>query len=380
MTKKKCNKGWGCGGACISRKKTCKSNLDISGKKLVEDFTQYLQRMSAEDKISKTVDTVQRGDQQIERAVSSLNLKGLRKKATQQRTIQEALKNVTLVTAPKVSTIIPEEDKFTFRGKDINLRELAEADKRDSPETIESTLNYYRGLRDKFESGELSEDNIRFELDNLQEQASRFGVAVQRDLQTVLEREFNIDTSSLGEPNFNESQDGWEIDQRIPKDLFTNSDVVGAGSFGVFVDQNGQGYKIETEAGYDNEYFKTMERGVAIQQELADQGLAPNVDYVAKGPQGTAVVKQDFLKGYRDFSAAENIDKETLEKDLLPKVKEALEKMKELNISHNDFNAGNIMYNPETNDIKIIDFTGATKDSERFNQYDMFIEQLEALL
>ena len=46
MAKKKCSRGWGCGNSCISRTKTCRSNLDANGKKIVENFTQQLLRLS----------------------------------------------------------------------------------------------------------------------------------------------------------------------------------------------------------------------------------------------------------------------------------------------------------------------------------------------
>ena len=48
MAKKQCNKGWGCGGSCISRKKTCRSNLGQEGKLLVENFSQYISRLGEE--------------------------------------------------------------------------------------------------------------------------------------------------------------------------------------------------------------------------------------------------------------------------------------------------------------------------------------------
>ena len=140
--RKKCNKGYGCGNSCISRKRTCKSNVGQDGKKLVENFTQYLQRLEAEDKIAKTIDraneqdseakrlidetidsveeqrdreigkaidqarlerqrdeaigraidNVNRGDQQVERAVSGVSLSTLRRRALEKNLIDEAAK------------------------------------------------------------------------------------------------------------------------------------------------------------------------------------------------------------------------------------------------------------------------------------------------
>lgn len=44
MTKKKCKKGWGCGNSCISRTRKCRSNTNDEGKKLIETFSQYINR------------------------------------------------------------------------------------------------------------------------------------------------------------------------------------------------------------------------------------------------------------------------------------------------------------------------------------------------
>ena len=46
MAKKQCSRGWGCGDSCISRTKTCKSNLDDQGKQLVEGFTEMMLRIT----------------------------------------------------------------------------------------------------------------------------------------------------------------------------------------------------------------------------------------------------------------------------------------------------------------------------------------------
>ena len=46
--KKKCKAGFSCGRTCIQRKRTCKSNLDAKGKKVVENYTQFLNRLTSE--------------------------------------------------------------------------------------------------------------------------------------------------------------------------------------------------------------------------------------------------------------------------------------------------------------------------------------------
>ena len=43
---RKCKRGFGCGRTCISRTKVCRSNVDASGKKIIENFTQQLLRLS----------------------------------------------------------------------------------------------------------------------------------------------------------------------------------------------------------------------------------------------------------------------------------------------------------------------------------------------
>lgn len=44
MAKRKCSKGYNCGKTCISRKINCKSNLSVSGEKLLENYAQFLAR------------------------------------------------------------------------------------------------------------------------------------------------------------------------------------------------------------------------------------------------------------------------------------------------------------------------------------------------
>ncbi len=43
---RKCNRGFNCGRSCISRTFNCYSNVDANGKELVENFTQYILRLS----------------------------------------------------------------------------------------------------------------------------------------------------------------------------------------------------------------------------------------------------------------------------------------------------------------------------------------------
>lgn len=46
--KKKCTSGFSCGRSCIQRSRTCRSNLGANGKKVVENYTQFLNRIQSE--------------------------------------------------------------------------------------------------------------------------------------------------------------------------------------------------------------------------------------------------------------------------------------------------------------------------------------------
>ena len=90
--RKECNKGYGCGSSCISRKRVCKSNIGQDGKKLVENFTQYLQRIEIEDRINKVVEKVVKGEQTVERAAARISQKDLLRRAIREKALEEALK------------------------------------------------------------------------------------------------------------------------------------------------------------------------------------------------------------------------------------------------------------------------------------------------
>lgn len=47
-TSKKCKKGFPCGKSCISKQKTCRRNLGLDGSKVVENYTQFIDRITAE--------------------------------------------------------------------------------------------------------------------------------------------------------------------------------------------------------------------------------------------------------------------------------------------------------------------------------------------
>ena len=55
---RKCNKGFNCGRSCISRTFNCFSNHDKNGKKIVENFTQYLVRLSGQKPFRKDPDDI----------------------------------------------------------------------------------------------------------------------------------------------------------------------------------------------------------------------------------------------------------------------------------------------------------------------------------
>ena len=46
--KKKCKDGFSCGRSCIQRSRTCKSNLSAEGKKVIENYPQFIARIKAE--------------------------------------------------------------------------------------------------------------------------------------------------------------------------------------------------------------------------------------------------------------------------------------------------------------------------------------------
>lgn len=349
MVKKKCRIGWGCGGTCISRKKLCRSNLDQNEKKIVESFTQYVKRLQK---------TQEPG--------------GVAGPPTPEKTVTPEK-----VVEPK-SLLIPKEDKFTFMGKDLNLRELVEAqfDSEKAPEALE----FWRLMRDMHKQGAMTDEDLKFEVDDLLEGASLFGVKVERELATILEKDFDIDLSSIKDAKPDDPHATWDTDRRIPEDLFTRNEVIGSGSFGVFIQQDGQGYKIEADTGYDSDYVKVLEDGAKLQNKLAAEGIAPRVDYVAKGPEGLAVIKMDFLDGYEDFTQINRVGNDDLRDEVLPNLKKAIDKIKELGISHNDLHVGNVMFNPQNFDIKIIDLLGASEDTNNFGQYDKLIKEIEGLL
>ena len=191
MAKKKCNKGWGCGGSCISRKKSCKSNLDQEGKKIVENFTSFLKRVSeGGGGTNPAIEDVQPGE--IE--------SGVKKTPKKKRTVKKVAKPEP-VPEPKLETKPepapepkpePAPDKFNTPTREEAKKDLKFLGGGIAGEVYEDgknnhALKYSRGrtLKGMQEIDGLTEDlaTKRFEESNEGDEIEQVGYNLIADLE-----------------------------------------------------------------------------------------------------------------------------------------------------------------------------------------------------
>ena len=151
---------------------------------------------------------------------------------------------------------------------------------------------------------------------------------------------------------------------------------IGNGAMGyTYLDANGDLIKVSSigTQGYGNDLLQTEEnwlKEIDLQNKAADIGLAPRVtDW---GREGDALwQKQEFLDGYMTLQSARASDDVSDNKirELNGRTMELMQMLRANGINHLDLiqrpdsafwvssiNSGNVMWNPETNDMKAIDF------------------------
>ena len=99
---------------------------------------------------------------------------------------------------------------------------------------------------------------------------------------------------------------------------------------------------------------------IEINQLAGELGVAPKVLASSKNAMAT-----EYLKGFKaldDKTILENLPKSTQKKIAKNTVKQ-LETLHNNKINHNDFRPGNVMFNPRTGSVKIIDYGKSSKDS-----------------
>ena len=144
--------------------------------------------------------------------------------------------------------------------------------------------------------------------------------------------------------------------------------LLGSGMTGsVYSDGKGNAVKVETI----NNVVGGSEQGkksVELNNEAADLGIAPRVkQYYTEGNNVYTVMEN--LEGYESLETmAENSVKigKKESKALAKSINSVVGSLNKAKIGHGDLHIGNLMYNKETGDVKIIDFSYATKGAKGF--------------
>ena len=201
MVKRKCVRGWPCGNTCITRKKKCRSNLNEEGKKLIETYTEYINRLQEFKKITELPKP-----QDINRLDSQDVLKSLNLKEGQRVGIDEIRNRLPInekEDQDKLIRRIIEEDYI--QGHGYNPRALNSPEKANSPiefsiyiEEIGETLDVRIDAVEITSKGEklLKNPGILRNPVNPDYQKNTTSRHIQKEREELLK-------NSLGEENFN---------------------------------------------------------------------------------------------------------------------------------------------------------------------------------
>lgn len=159
------------------------------------------------------------------------------------------------------------------------------------------------------------------------------------------------------------------------------TDEIGEGSFGS-VKSNNVGIVLKTEnlaesvkrlksfatdyfsANTEDELYQHYENTKELQNKAASEGLAPKV--LSSGREGSsykqAIEELESYETLGDLLSQGSLSPLTNVKDLVKnKLEKALQDLRLLDISHNDLHVGNVMVDPYSADVKLIDFGLASK-------------------
>jgi phage-related protein (TIGR01555 family) len=125
---------------------------------------------------------------------------------------------------------------------------------------------------------------------------------------------------------------------------------LGRGGFGIVVldRANNVAIKYSTSKG-----GAVSKQEMAMMQKASELGVGPRM--LNDNPKALAM---QYLDGYKTFKDVQSIQDLGLDgqKQMAKNFLQQVEKLQSANITHGDLYAGNIMFNPETLDVKIIDY------------------------
>ena len=74
---------------------------------------------------------------------------------------------------------------------------------------------------------------------------------------------------------------------------------------------------------------------------------------------GKYYIVTDYLEGYLTLSETKRLFSQDVKEKILEKIKKEIKKLHQKNMTHNDLKPSNIMVNPTTKEVRIIDFGSA---------------------
>lgn len=185
--KKQCKKGFDCGRTCINKKRTCRSNLGPTGKKLVENYAQFVERISKQkaaasppkedakftvsfspdstllegekDLIRRTKLDLSTMNDPVENLKDKVSSNGVKKASPEEiETLRSSLSEVSSNKDVKYSLDLEEDFHLDFPEADKRSRDLLSKYSNDTNLYVSwyPTLETDKEIREAKESGDLS--------------------------------------------------------------------------------------------------------------------------------------------------------------------------------------------------------------------------------
>ena len=162
--------------------------------------------------------------------------------------------------------------------------------------------------------------------------------------------------------------------------------LIGKGAFGaVYLDEkNNVALKYVTLADPVLAQFYSGSDEIRMMQKASDAGVGPKFFGTSQDADGNPIIAMEYLKGFVPLKGTDagatykelNALSEKRQAKVIANTLKAIEQMANAGIVHNDAHTGNIMFNPKTGDVKMVDMGLASEGSEMYTDLSRFISSL----